>query len=162
MEYVERMKIFERRHDVYHVEEYWREWNLECATWCDPLVIGDVEGFFAAALVRRHVVGARVVAFDVADTIHLHPKMLERETSLHELADWVSGEGHTARWAEVYVELVRGEFGDEAADVLIEGLRVATAPSLGMFYLAKARGDLGVSRQPLYAVRGGSGKYTGP
>lgn len=152
---MEQCRVIERMHAVYTVEAYWREKVLYCLYAEDPLLRGDVEEFFATSLTRLGVGSRPVIEFDVpdesdqagyvdGDTIHLHPLMLERETLLHELAHWVTGEGHTQSWVEIYVALVRGEFGDEAADRLDELLRIATAPDRMEYTMAQFRGDFGL------------------
>ena len=149
---MEQCRVVERMHAVYTVEAYWREEVLYCLYTEDSLLPGDVEDFFATALTRLGVGDRPVIAFDVpdesdqagyvdGDTIHLHPRMLERETLLHELAHWLTHDGHTEGWAEIYVALVRGEFGDEAADRLDEVLRIATAPDRMEYTMAQLRGD---------------------
>lgn len=149
---IEQCRVTERMHAVYTVEAYWREEVLYRQYAEDSLLRGDVEEFFATALARLGIGGRPVIAFDVpdesdqagyvgGDTIHLHPRMLERETLLHELAHWVTHDGHTEGWAEIYVALVRGEFDDEAADRLQEVLRIATAPDRMEYIMARHRGD---------------------
>ena len=70
-----------------------------------------------------------VVIFDAASSdkaafvdpegIHLHPKLLEAWTLLHELAHFIDPRaGHSPRWAFIYVELVSAAIGSEAGALL--------------------------------------------
>jgi hypothetical protein len=61
----------------------------------------------------------------VTGTIHLHPRLLDPWTVLHEVAHWLRPrDGHGPRWAAVFVGLIRAGVGTEAGERLLTAYEV--------------------------------------
>lgn len=116
---------------VYVAEERaWEELGLDLST-IDPSTLRD---FARTALSKAGCEGDAepVFALDVPDdhdlsgwhagkdgVIHLHPRLLRPEIVLHELAHWIRPrDGHGPQFCGMYLSLVCGTLGTEAADEL--------------------------------------------
>lgn len=102
----------------------------------DRLAAEEIGPFIDSTLVRERVAGrpeVRLVEHDDRsgwvrdDVIHLDPRFLSRRLVLHELAHWLSPEGHGPDWAAVYVHLLGQEYGDDVGAMMRDALLRAVA-----------------------------------
>lgn len=61
------------------------------------------------------------------DVIHLDPRFLTRRLVLHELAHWLTPEGHGPDWASAYVHLLGQEYGNDVRAMMRDALLPAVA-----------------------------------
>ena len=102
----------------------------------DRLAAEEIGPFIDTVLVRAEVAERPEVRLveseDLSgwvrdDVIHLDPRFLTRRLVLHELAHWLTPEGHGPDWASVYVLLHGQAYGGEVEKMMRDTLLPAVA-----------------------------------